>query len=102
MKKVRIIFPSILAMAILAGALAFKAKKIQGFCVYKASTSTTIDEDEREVTITICPKIGQYTQTPYPFGVKFSSIFIDHTLCAVAPLFTNISKCTLTLTVTIE
>ncbi|AXY74757.1 hypothetical protein D3H65_12525 [Paraflavitalea soli] len=99
MKRVKIMLSAILVMAVVAGALAFKAKKIGGFCLYKTTLTTTKVGDPAVQT---CKTFGQYFVTPVnQGGVKAESITTTLTLCGDVPTFTPTSRCVITLT-TIE
>lgn len=93
MKRVKIMLSAILVLAVVAGALAFKAKKTGGFCVYK----TTLNEEQ----VLTCPKDPQlHVITPtLNGGVTISSIYTTSPLQVACPAFTDPLKCTTTLTI---
>ena len=97
MKKPRILFLSILTMAILGGILAFKAKKADGFCVYQTYVTTI-----NHIQISACTLKGQFITTPFPNGGIHRSVFTTRTLCDDMPTVTPISRCTGTLTIAPE
>lgn len=97
MKKIKLMFGTILTLSILAGVFAFKAKKINGYCIYQ-TTFTIVNH----VEISACVFKGQYLTTQPPHGGIAKSIFTTLTECADISIFTEIAKCTLTRTLIIE
>jgi hypothetical protein len=57
MKNVKIMLTAIAVLAVVGGALAFKAKKFQSICYYSSDISHTTDPGDR------CPFVGAGTIT---------------------------------------
>lgn len=97
MKKVQILLSGIIIMAIGAGVLAFKAKKIGGYCLYR--TTIHFSEGNHE---TICRTLGQFTLTNFPNGIVLRSVYTTWSICSDLPSTTSSDFCNNIYTVSIE
>lgn len=98
MKRVKIMLSAIMVLALVAGALAFKAKKVNGFCLYQ--TTTTLNAQEEQITI--CRTLNHYIQAELPNAVILDKVFTTPTTCTTVPTVTATINCVKKLTVTIE
>ena len=83
MKSVKIMLSAVLVMAVLAGALAFKAKKVLQKCVYTTTSNTT----------TVCPYFSKtFYLTTTVGGIRGNTLVIPPS--GVCPSETACAKIT--------
>ncbi len=99
MKKTKIMFIAISILASLAATLAFKAKKANGFCLYRTTMSTCGPDEDVVFT---CKTLGRFTITQFPNGMILDNVFTTFTHCADVPACIPTINCTRSFRVNIE
>lgn len=98
MKKVKLMFATIVIAGTIAGALAFKTKNFNIYCLYRTTTTWAYPNGPIR---TVCQTFDLVELTPYPYGVVFYAAFITPSLCWDLPATTPTQYCNNVYTVTI-
>jgi len=87
MKRAKVMLSAIAVVAVVGGALAFKANKMTGFCLYQKTSSTT------------CPRVGTAIYDQWVSGAgSFTSDNATIVAAANCPAAADVANCTTTVT----